>query len=88
MGKIWKVRVGKKVLKDIDSINKNDLPLIKKTIHDLSSNPFPEGVKKLKGKKEFLLRIRVRKYRIIYQVKLNERLVIILAVAYRKDVYK
>ncbi len=56
-------------------------------IQNLSNNPFPNDVRKLKGSESFF-RIRVGNYRIIYQVLEKENLVIINYIRHRKDAYK
>ena len=56
-------------------------------IEALAGNPRPPGVKKLSGK-ENLWRIRVGSYRIIYQIFDRVRLVVIVAIGHRRDVYR
>jgi mRNA-degrading endonuclease RelE of RelBE toxin-antitoxin system len=46
------------------------------------------GAKKIKGKKSLILRIRVKKYRILYKIDIKEKRIMILAVSQRKDIYK
>ena len=84
----WVLQLDKQVLKDLDTIHPADLPAIRKWFYRLQENPFPNEVKKLKGKKELILRLRVGKYRIIYSVDSPTNLVIILAVSHRKDAYR
>ena len=52
----------------------------------LKDNPRPDGVKKLKGY-ENTYRIRVRNYRVIYEIKDREAIVLILSSIHRKDAY-
>ena len=84
----YNIQLSKSVLKDLNFIEKPYLERIKKIINDLLYNPFPENVKKLKGKDELILRIRVGVYRIVYLVDLNKRLIIILGINHRKSAYK
>jgi mRNA interferase RelE/StbE len=53
----------------------------------LASNPRPSGCVKLSATDD-LWRIRVRQYRVIYQILDNELLVTIVKVGDRKDVYR
>ena len=56
-------------------------------IDELSKNPRPPGVKKLKGgKNEY--RIRIKNYRVIYSIEDSILLIIILNLGDRKDIYK
>lgn len=53
----------------------------------LRENPRPQGVEKLKGKKD-LYRLRVGDYRVVYQVQDEILLVLVLGVGHRKDIYR
>ena len=53
----------------------------------LTANPRPHGVKKLSGE-ESLYRIRTGDYRIIYQIRDKELIVLIVKVAHRREVYR
>jgi mRNA interferase RelE/StbE len=53
----------------------------------LAINPRPSGCVKLSGS-ENLYRIRVGDWRIVYQIRDNGRLVIILIVGHRREVYR
>jgi mRNA interferase RelE/StbE len=88
MEKRWIVKISRNVLKDLDDINSSELPNIKIAINGLENNPFPVGVKKLKSQKQLILRIRVGKYRIIYNVDSKENSVIVLSVVHRKEADK
>jgi mRNA interferase RelE/StbE len=61
-------------------IQKYDFELLKMAIRDLSEEPRPQGVRKIKGAKN-AYRIRVRSYRIVYDVFDNKQLVLILLIA-------
>jgi mRNA interferase RelE/StbE len=54
----------------------------------LANNPRPIGVKKLKDSSEDLYRIRVGDYRVIYTINDGIRIVNILRIGHRKDIYK
>ena len=53
----------------------------------LASEPRPPGVKKLSGK-ESLFRVRVGDYRIIYQVRDRELVVLVLKIGHRREIYR
>ena len=59
---------------------------IKESILDLSVNPRPEGCLKLTGREAWLLRI--RDYRIIYEIDDMDRTVTILDVDHRGNIYR
>ena len=70
---------------DLDSISDDLRRRLLQDIHILSTNPFPFGsnVKKLKGFRSPLYRLRAGDYRVLYRV--VEETVIILRVIDRKD---
>lgn len=52
----------------------------------LGEQPFPQGVKKLKGSDGY--RIRVGDYRILYTIDTTQKEVSVFAIGDRKDVYR
>lgn len=65
-------------------------PIIEKVVAavaDLSSEPYPHGVKKLAGS-ERSYRIRIGDYRVVYEVIENKLVIEIVRVRHRKDVYR
>ena len=54
----------------------------------LAADPHPPGAKKLSGKLSGLWRIRVRSWRVIYEVHQEERAVLVAAIGPRKSLYR
>jgi len=73
--------------KDLRSIDRQFIPRILEVIESLADNPFKFKYRKLQGS-ESSYRIRVGDYRIIYQVDIKEKLIVIYHVRHRKDVYR
>jgi mRNA interferase RelE/StbE len=71
--------------KQIMKLDKKAIPIIKSTIASLSTNPRPYGYIKLKGENAY--RIRVRNYRIIYEINDDKIIVTVVSVGHRKDIY-
>ncbi len=85
----YKVQVNKRYLKDFEKIPKRDREQIRKSVLSLADNPRPDGYKKLKGgSKEPVYRIRFGDYRVIYTVRDDVLLVLVIEVGHRKDIYK
>ena len=59
---------------------------ISDALDDLAENPRPRSSKKLKGAED-LWRIRVGDYRVIYTIRDDELIVLVVRVSHRKDVY-
>jgi mRNA interferase RelE/StbE len=60
---------------------------IVKAILKLEVNPRPSGVKKLTGEDD-LYRIRISDYRVIYQIRDGELIILVVRVAHRREVYR
>jgi len=59
---------------------------IQEAILSLGAEPFPHGYEKMRGAGYY--RIRVGRYRVLYHVSTKVRVIIIIRVLHRKDVYK
>jgi mRNA interferase RelE/StbE len=59
---------------------------IRRAIDDLADNPRPTGSRNVRGRES--RRIRVGDYRIIYEIDDEERVVDVLQVGHRRDVYR
>ena len=53
----------------------------------LEQNPRPQGVDKLAGKPD-LYRIRVGDWRIVYQIRDKELLILIVKIGHRREIYR
>jgi len=77
----------KSVKKDIRGIPQLVMRRIQAALLGLRENPFPEEAKKLQGY-DTCYRIRVGNYRIIYEVAATIKIITIMRIADRKDVYR
>jgi len=85
MGK-YKLIFKKSVLKDLRSIPKKDVVRISRCLDNLMDNPRPPGSEKLSGQERY--RIRQGFYRIIYEIKEDVLMVVVVKVGHRKEVYR
>ena len=74
--------------KEFYSLPKKILSRVASSIDNLSENPRPQGVKKLKGQTESLWRIRIGDYRVIYAIDDKIRIINIRRVGHRRDIYE
>jgi mRNA interferase RelE/StbE len=74
-------------LRQFEKLSRDVQKRIAAKIADLSGNPFPAGCKRLSGVPD-AWRIRAGDYRIVYQVRREVLLVLILTVGHRRDVYR
>jgi len=73
-------------IQDYKKIPDNELENINKTIDQLEKNPRPRGYKKLQGRNAY--RVRAGNYRIIYEIKDKELIILVIRIRHRSDVYK
>lgn len=83
----YDIVVKQSVLKDIRRIPQSILGKLKEKIAALAHEPFPPGAEPIQGYGHHY-RIRLGNYRIIYQVATTIRIITIVKVGHRKDVYK
>lgn len=84
------VNIKEKSLKFISSLQKHDKQNLKKAIFLLKDDPVPIkslDIAKLKGEQNFY-RIRKGKFRIVYEVMWDQKIILIHRVDFRDDVYK
>ncbi|NTV57919.1 MAG: type II toxin-antitoxin system RelE/ParE family toxin [Deltaproteobacteria bacterium] len=74
------------VQKDFEGIPKKDLRKLLSRIKSLAGEPRPHGCEKLTGQNRY--RVRQGRYRIVYAVQDEERIVTVVKVGHRKDIYR
>jgi mRNA interferase RelE/StbE len=74
--------------KELEKLPNAVFKKISPEIDKLATNPRPHGVKKLKGNREHLWRIRVGDYRVIYSIEDVVKIVEIRKIGNRRDVYE
>jgi len=75
------------VKKELRKLSRIDRILIVQKIELLKREPRPEGSAKLKGSRD-LFRIRHGDYRVIYRVKKDILIIIIIRIGHRSEIYK
>jgi mRNA interferase RelE/StbE len=83
----YHVRIPKRVQKELDALPSAVYARVREHIHNMSDDPRPNGVKKLKAPTDSY-RIRVGAYRIVYEVDDAKQEVLLITIADRKDVYR
>ncbi|MCE7068378.1 type II toxin-antitoxin system RelE/ParE family toxin [Dyadobacter sp. CY326] len=87
MNDIYKIIIAKSAQKEIQKLQKPELPRILTAIKSLSSDPRPSGCKKLVGSQN-TFRIRIGDYRVLYAIEDQIRIVEIAAVKHRREAYE
>ncbi|UBF24356.1 type II toxin-antitoxin system RelE/ParE family toxin [Kovacikia minuta CCNUW1] len=82
----YQVALSKRAERQLSKLDADTQALIGAAIDILTIDPRPSGVKKLKGE-ENVYRIRVRDYRILYEIQDDEPLILVIKIGHRRDVY-
>ncbi len=82
----WRIVFRKSVSKDLRRIPRADVQRILATIDALAEDPRRLGAEKLSGSERY--RIRQGTYRVLYEIRDEEILVIVVKVGHRRDVYR
>jgi mRNA interferase RelE/StbE len=85
---VYRVEVSPAADRDLEKlkarIRTQDFERLRDAIRSLAQNPRPQGVRKIKGTDK-AYRIRVVKYRVVYDVYDSAKLVLILQIARRSE---
>jgi len=84
---LYSLAIKPSVLKDLHPIPKELRGKIAVSILDLSRDPRPAGSTKLSGSSAGY-RVRVGDYRVLYEISEPERVIRVMAVGHRRDVYR
>ena len=82
----YRVILAKSVQKELDRLPDDIANRILARLAELETNPRPPDVKKLKGRSAW--RIRVRDYRVIYEIHDRELQILVITVGHRREVYR
>ena len=83
----YEVRLSRRATRELDSLQSPIRGRIIARLEELRDDPFPHGVIKLQSK-ENVYRTRVGDYRILYQVLIAQRIVLIDKIDHRGSVYE
>ena len=84
----YKIQIDSKAFKALKKFPKKDQQKIKEVVDSLKDDPRPMGYRKLKGNKNPVrYRIRIGDYRVIYQIKDKQLIVLVVDMGDRKDIY-
>lgn len=89
MNKIFEIIINKKAKKDLKILKSTPFfEIIVRNLYSMSINPFEGDVKKLESFSICDYRRRVGNYRILFDIDLNHKEIIIHRIVHRKDAYR
>jgi len=80
----WSVRIKRSALKDLSRISKSERLRLVVAIDGLAQNPYRGSA--LKGELTGLRRIRVGSYRVIYEIREHEFIILVVSAGHRRDI--
>jgi mRNA interferase RelE/StbE len=83
---VYRVVTSPSAEKELEKLPKKAVQRITRAIDELAENPRPRGCLKLQGE-ENTYRIRVGVYRVVYEIRDKEIVVLVLRIRHRKDAY-
>lgn len=83
----YSVQIPRKVVKVLASLERADQRRIQGAIDLLADNPRPPSCKAMVGYRD-TYRVRVGSYRIVYEIRDGELVVIVVQIGHRRDVYR
>jgi mRNA interferase RelE/StbE len=83
----YKIEWKRSATKELQKLPQQMILKIIAAVENLSSNPYPPGVRKLVST-ENSYRIRIGDYRLVYNIGEDKLIVEIIRVRHRKDIYK
>lgn len=83
----YRISIRRRALKDLELLPVKTSQQLIKAIDNLAKDPRPQGCKKLKGEEEYMWRIRVGNYRVLYTIEDTIKVIDIRRIGHRKDFY-
>ncbi len=82
----YEIEIERSALKTLEKIPTADKNKVIKAIECLAQNPRPVGAKKLIGRAGW--RIRIGRYRVIYEIQDHVCYILVLDIGHRKEIYR
>ena len=83
---MYQIELRRRAQRALDKLPEDDFNAIITDIKKLADTPRPKGVEKIKS--AGLWRIRQGDYRIVYSIDDNQKLVIVLRIGHRREIYR
>lgn len=83
----YELHIERHAEKDLNKLEKTVFIQIVAKIKELAGNPHPQGSKKITGSQNDW-RLRVGDYRVIYEIETKTRIIKIMRIKHRREVYR
>ena len=83
---MYRIELRQKAQRALDRLPENDFTAVSDTVKDLVNTSRPKGVEKIKS--AGLWRVRQGDYRIVYNIDDDQKIVTILRIGHRREIYR
>ncbi|MDD4924325.1 MAG: type II toxin-antitoxin system RelE/ParE family toxin [Dehalococcoidales bacterium] len=83
---MYRIELRRQAQRSLDKLPKGDFTAITEAVQNLADSPRPKGVEKIKS--AGLWRIRYGDYRIVYSIDDDNKIIIILRIGHRREIYR
>jgi len=84
----YEVEISESAEKFLEKVPQKDRSRIIEKIDTLADDPIPSGSIKLQGRTPVLYRIRSGDYRVVYSIKKDVLIVLVVEIGHRREVYR
>jgi len=84
---MYRVKMQRRARRSLERLPKKDHDSVLGAVKDLANNPRPRDVAKIKSA-EGMWRVRQGDYRIVYDIDDNQKIITVLDIDHRKQVYR
>lgn len=84
----YEVEISESAEKFLEKVPKKDRSRIMEKIDTLADDPMPSGSVKLQGQRPALYRIRSGDYRVVYSIKKDVLIILVVEIGHRREVYR
>lgn len=85
---MFEIKLDKQPSKFLEKCEKTIFDRVVEKLKYLKQNPIPHDAKRLTGYEEPLFRVRVGKYRVLYRINYEYRIVVIVKIDHREKIYE
>jgi len=88
IGGRYTVEIARSAARALRRLDRHTQQRIGRSLDGLVRDPRPAGVRKLAGAGDDLWRIRVGDYRVVYEIRDDRLVVLVLRIGHRRDIYR
>lgn len=84
---VYTIEIQTKAKRQLQTFDKQTQERLSKAVDQLAKNPRPDNCKALRGF-HGIFRIRIGDYRVVYEIKDSELIILVVEIGHRREVYR